>query len=175
MQFVVLSRKSFASCQGFSSAYSWERTHPACRVLDIQGTLEAGSVRRSQGRTLCGQCPVTPSRLIFWRKFESSTAMSIQTVHLPPTSTLTATPSFPTAHSAYRRNKRPFQAQGRLRCLSPASEAYRRNKRRLQFGVVRGTRLYLPNTPSMKRIDFSVSHFDGDLVTVIGIARALPP
>ena len=78
--------------------------------------------------------------------------MSIQTVHLPPTSTLTATPSFPTAHSAYRRNKR-----------------------RLQFGVVRGTRLYLPNTPSMKRIDFSVSHFDGDLVTVIGIARALPP
>ena len=128
--------------------------------------------RRMLGR---GQCPVTARRLLFWRKFESSTAMSIQTVHLPPTSTLTATPSFPTAHSAYRRNKRPFQAQGRLRCLSPASEAYRRNKRRLQFGVVRGTRLYLPNTPSMKRIDFSVSHFDGDLVTVIGIARALPP
>ena len=44
-------RKSSASWQGFSSAGSWERTHPACRVLDTQGTLEAGSVR-SQGRNL---------------------------------------------------------------------------------------------------------------------------
>src|SRR5205809_5577522 len=34
---VLLSRKSFASCQGFSSAGSWERTHPACRVSDTQG------------------------------------------------------------------------------------------------------------------------------------------
>src|SRR6058998_2321578 len=42
---VLLSRKSFASCQGFSSAGSWERTHPACRMLDTLGTLEACAPR----------------------------------------------------------------------------------------------------------------------------------
>src|SRR5881396_780580 len=46
---VLLNLKSFASCQGFSSASAWERTHPVCRMLDTSGTLEAGSVR-SQGR-----------------------------------------------------------------------------------------------------------------------------
>src|SRR6266545_3930318 len=42
---VLLTRKSFTSCQGFSSAGSWERTHPACRLLDTQGTLEACAPR----------------------------------------------------------------------------------------------------------------------------------
>src|SRR5947208_13574638 len=41
----TLSRKSFASCQGFFSAGSWERTHPACRMSDTQGTLEACAPR----------------------------------------------------------------------------------------------------------------------------------
>src|SRR5213593_3270319 len=44
---VLLSRKSYASCQGFSSAGSWERTHPACKGVGHPG--QAGSVR-SQGR-----------------------------------------------------------------------------------------------------------------------------
>src|SRR5216117_1349463 len=55
---VPLSRKSFATCQGFSFACSWERTHPACRVLDTLGTLEACAPRDGTSAfsaSLCGE------------------------------------------------------------------------------------------------------------------------
>src|SRR5438874_13214997 len=39
------AKRGRKSCQGFSFVCSWEHTHPACRMLDTLGTLEACAPR----------------------------------------------------------------------------------------------------------------------------------
>ena len=43
---VLLTRKSFAFFAKDFCAFSWERTHPACRELETPSTLEAGAPRQ---------------------------------------------------------------------------------------------------------------------------------
>src|SRR5947208_13547330 len=58
------AKRGRKSCQGFSFVCSWEHTHPACRVLDTLGTLEAGSVR-SHGLSGFASCELPAVELEF--------------------------------------------------------------------------------------------------------------